>query len=170
MKKAIFSALLAVAAVGAAQAAEPSKFYAGGSVGVSSTDYEHIGTETDPSVGVFVGYQAHPLVAAEVSYTRLANQSEVAPDTKVNLNALTFAAKYDVPQLKDYGVFVKAGAAYTKVGKGEYEQGWTPVFGAGVEHKLAPDLKLRAELQYLHDVGGVNARVANASVGLAYQF
>lgn len=170
MKTTLIAIALSASAL-AAQAASPlEQVYVGGNIGLTNSNFKEAHTQDDFSVGALVGYQVTRQVAAEVAYTRLANHADVIEGESANLNALTFSAKMDVPCLKSVGGFVKAGAAFTKVGHIDYVQAWTPAVGIGAEFPLASDLKVRTELNYLHDVGGLDAHVMNANVGLVYKF
>lgn len=170
MKTTIIALALSATAF-VAQAASPlEQVYVGGNVGISNTNFANAHTQNDLSVGALLGYQVTRHVAAELAYTRLANSADVIEGEAANLNAMTFSAKVDIPYLKSIGGFAKAGVAYTKVGNGDYVQAWTPAVGVGAEFPLSSDLKVRTELNYLHDVGGLDAHVVNANVGVVYKF
>ena len=203
-KTAIALAIAGLAAATVAQAAPQSNtFYAGAKAGWASV-HHGLGQFADgnngkikrnsEAYGVFGGYQITDNLAAEVGYeyfgrakVRYSGNSEF----RHTAHGTTLALKGSYPVLDNLDVYARAGAALIR---SDYKNSAdnkvhnfkvSPVFAAGVEYAILPELALRAEYQWVSRVGNLGKAVRKAgyesdvryspdigsvAVGLSYRF
>lgn len=205
-KTAIALAISGLAFVSVAQAApQANTFYAGAKAGWASFHYDvnqfdnqndgpygiHRNSET---YGVFGGYQITDNFAVEAGYDFYgklrghAGDTERARHTAHGLN-LSLKASYPVAYVDGLDVYGRLGAALIRSDYAVHEDGEktlsehklkvSPVFAAGVEYAILPELAARLEYQWVAKVGKVNQfaddvsyspSIGSVSLGLSYRF
>ncbi|OBX09631.1 membrane protein [Gallibacterium salpingitidis] len=208
-KTAIALAISGLAFVSVAQAApQANTFYAGAKAGWASFHYDvnqwdnqndgqdgpygiHRNSET---YGVFGGYQITDNFAVEAGYDFYGKlrghdgDSERARHTAHGLN-LSLKASYPVAYVDGLDVYGRLGAALIRSDYSVHEDGKktlsehklkvSPVFAAGVEYAILPELAARLEYQWVAKVGKVNQSaddvsyspsIGSVSLGLSYRF
>ncbi|MGP1573408.1 porin OmpA [Aggregatibacter segnis] len=211
-KTAIALAIAGLAAATVAQAApQADTFYAGAKAGWASV---HHGLNQykaqDPAnnsnttisrnseaYGVFGGYQITDNLAVEAGYEyfgRAKGKTDGVQAFRHTAHGTTLALKGSYPVLADLDVYGRVGAALIR---SDYKEGTgndvekyhnlkvSPVFAAGVEYAILPELALRAEYQWVSRVGnlgkaerkaGVDSDtryspdIGSVSLGLSYRF
>ncbi|OBW95790.1 porin OmpA [Gallibacterium salpingitidis] len=205
-KTAIALAISGLAFVSVAQAApQANTFYAGAKAGwasfhndVNQFDKEYGGTDAvhrnSETYGVFGGYQITDNFAVEAGYDFYGKlrmhdgDSERSRHTAHGLN-LSLKASYPVAYVDGLDVYGRLGAAlirsdYTQHDDGvktasEHKLKVSPVFAAGVEYAILPELAARLEYQWVAKVGKVSQfnddvsyspSIGSVSLGLSYRF
>jgi len=169
MKKTLTLLALAVASMGSAMAAE-TPMYVGATAGYSHGS--HLGIDLADHDGasgsVFGGYQITPKAAVELGYTRLSDVGDFGLKAKPEMVTVQGVGKTNVNAKT--ALFAKGGVAFTRTRGDLRENHLAPVVGVGAEYALNKNLSAQAEVQYVHDFAGTDARVLNTSVGLKYHF
>ncbi len=153
--------------------------------------------ESDTAIALMAGYQFTPMFGLEAEYLKLGqfkihvtmpNGVGIAEDYKVD--ALTVAATVKFPVNAKFSAFGKIGVAATNVND-NYKFSNSPtlysfsksrtsaLFGAGVSYAMTPQVDLRAQYQYLGEVGSAinangegtaRAQASLFSFALVYRF
>lgn len=213
-KTAIALAISGLAFVSVAQAApQANTFYAGAKAGWASfhNDVNQFDAEKNDGIGygvhrnsvtygVFGGYQITDNFAVEAGYDFYGQlkmhdgDTERARHTAHGLN-LSLKASYPVAYVDGLDVYGRLGAAlirsdYTTHVDGEkvasdHKLKVSPVFAAGVEYAILPELAARLEYQWIAKVGKVDQisnensafagssyspSIGSVSLGLSYRF
>lgn len=170
MKKTLTLLALAVASMGTAVAAE-TPVYVGATAGYSHASNlgVKLADHDGASGAVFAGYQLSPKAAVELGYTRLSDIGDFGVKAKPEMVTLQGVGKTSVLNAKT-SVFAKGGVAFTRVRGDVRESHLAPVVGFGAEYALNKNVSAQAEVQYVHDFAGTDARAFNTSVGLKYHF
>lgn len=205
-KTAIALAISGLAFVSVAQAApQANTFYAGAKAGwasfhndVNQFDNENGGSygihRNSETYGVFGGYQITDNFAVEAGYDFYGKlrghdgDSERARHTAHGLN-LSLKASYPVAYVDGLDVYGRLGAALIRSDYAVHEDGEktlsehklkvSPVFAAGVEYAILPELAARLEYQWVAKVGKVSQfaddvsyspSIGSVSLGLSYRF
>ncbi|MFC0324027.1 porin OmpA [Gallibacterium melopsittaci] len=205
-KTAIALAISGLAFVSVAQAApQANTFYAGAKAGWASFHYDvnQFDSKYDgdfginrnsETYGVFGGYQITDNFAVEAGYDfygklrRHQGDSVRARHTAHGLN-LSLKASYPVAYVDGLDVYGRLGAALIRSDYAQHENGVktvskhklkvSPVFAAGVEYAILPELAARLEYQWVAKVGKVNQfadnvsyspSIGSVSLGLSYRF
>ncbi|WKT00836.1 porin OmpA [Gallibacterium salpingitidis] len=204
-KTAIALAISGLAFVSVAQAApQANTFYAGAKAGWASFHYDvnqfdnekggsygiHRNSET---YGVFGGYQITDNFAVEAGYDFYGKLRMHQDDVRVRHTAhglnLSLKASYPVAYVDGLDVYGRLGAALIRSDYTEHENGVktesehklkvSPVFAAGVEYAILPELAARLEYQWVAKVGKVSQfnddvsyspSIGSVSLGLSYRF
>jgi len=206
-KTAIALAIAGLAAATVAQAApQANTFYAGAKAGWASVHHDlnqfkgkpgQTVSRNSEAYGVFGGYQITDNLAVEAGYEyfgRAKTKTNGEQYFRHTAHGTTLALKGSYPVLADLDVYGRVGAAlirsdykFTDVGNvGKYHNlKVSPVFAAGVEYAILPELALRAEYQWVSRVGNLGKAVEKAdgvrgteyspdigsvSLGLSYRF
>lgn len=201
-KTAIALAISGLAFVSVAQAApQANTFYAGAKAGWASFHYDvnqldnqngspygvHRNSET---YGVFGGYQVTDNFAVEAGYDFYgklrAHEGDIERfrHTAHGLN-LSLKASYPVAYVDGLDVYGRLGAALIRSNYAVHENGAktvsehklkvSPVFAAGVEYAILPELAARLEYQWVSKVGKLedgaySPSIGSVSFGLSYRF
>ena len=207
-KTAIALAIAGLAAATVAQAApQADTFYAGAKAGWASVHHglnqykDAANNETisrnSEAYGVFGGYQITDNLAVEAGYEyfgRAKGKTNGVEDFRHTAHGTTLALKGSYPVLADLDVYGRVGAAlirsdYKEVAANNVEKYHnlkvSPVFAAGVEYAILPELALRAEYQWVSRVGNLGKAerkagessvkryspdIGSVSLGLSYRF
>ena len=206
-KTAIALAIAGLAAATVAQAApQADTFYAGAKAGWASVHHGLNQFKDEPgqtvsrnseAYGVFGGYQITDNLAVEAGYEyfgRAKAKTNGEQHFRHTAHGTTLALKGSYPVLADLDVYGRVGAAlirsdYKFTDGSDVEKYHnlkvSPVFAAGVEYAILPELALRAEYQWVSRVGnlgkaerkaGVDSDVryspdiGSVSLGLSYRF
>ena len=207
-KTAIALAIAGLAAATVAQAApQVNTFYAGAKAGWASVHHglnqykDAANNETisrnSEAYGVFGGYQITDNLAVEAGYEyfgRAKGKTNGVEDFRHTAHGTTLALKGSYPVLADLDVYGRVGAAlirsdYKFTDGSDVEKYHnlkvSPVFAAGVEYAILPELALRAEYQWVSRVGNLGKAVrktgeetdiryspdiGSVAVGLSYRF
>ena len=207
-KTAIALAIAGLAAATVAQAApQADTFYAGAKAGWASVHHglnqykDAANNETisrnSEAYGVFGGYQITDNLAVEAGYEyfgRAKGKTNGVEDFRHTAHGTTLALKGSYPVLADLDVYGRVGAALIrsdyKEGAGNNVEKYhnlkvSPVFAAGVEYAILPELALRAEYQWVSRVGNLGKAerkagkasseryspdIGSVSLGLSYRF
>lgn len=206
-KTAIALAIAGLAAATVAQAApQANTFYAGAKAGWASVHHDlnqfkgkpgQTVSRNSEAYGVFGGYQITDNLAVEAGYEyfgRAKTKTNGEQYFRHTAHGTTLALKGSYPVLADLDVYGRVGAALirsdykftddSKVKK-YHNLKVSPVFAAGVEYAILPELALRAEYQWVSRVGNLGKAVEKAggvrgteyspdigsvSLGLSYRF
>ena len=148
----IASALALIASASFAQTAPG--VYAG--VDVGSTKISDDGfSETDTSIGGFVGYTVNENFAIEGGYRNLFDKYGF------ELNQTAISGLVIAPLSNGFSVYGRLGYNHLS-GNGESEN--KALYGAGVSYAVTPTASVRFEVQKPH------SDVTNMSVGVAFKF
>ena len=206
-KTAIALAIAGLAAATVAQAApQANTFYAGAKAGWASVHHDlnqfkgkpgQTVSRNSEAYGVFGGYQITDNLAVEAGYEyfgRAKTKTNGEQYFRHTAHGTTLALKGSYPVLADLDVYGRVGAALIrsdyKVTDGSDVSKYhnlkvSPVFAAGVEYAILPELALRAEYQWVSRVGNLGKAVEKAdgvrgteyspdigsvSLGLSYRF
>ncbi|GIU28968.1 membrane protein [Shewanella colwelliana] len=130
--------------------------------------------ESAISYGVYGGYYFSKNFAVETAYVMTDNYVDVGD---VTADHFSFAAKFHHYFSNTYSMFIKAGAASTKVkSDADYDGvGW--LWGAGLNMAFSNNINVRLAYEMLYtdlDTNGVDERVesdlGNVYLGIHYQF
>ena len=173
-KTAIALAIAGLAAATVAQAApQADTFYAGAKAGWTSShhgfsEWRNSGYDVNRNsvnYGVFGGYQITDNLAAELGYEYFGGSKAKDNEStfKHTAHGTTLALKASYPVLADLDVYGRVGAALIRsdyketFNDGHKEKAHnfkvSPLFAAGVEYAILPELALRAEYQWVARVG-----------------
>ena len=206
-KTAIALAIAGLAAATVAQAApQANTFYAGAKAGWASVHHDlnqfkgkpgQTVSRNSEAYGVFGGYQITDNLAVEAGYEyfgRAKTKTNGEQYFRHTAHGTTLALKGSYPVLADLDVYGRVGAALIrsdyKINVGNDVEKFhnlkvSPVFAAGVEYAILPELALRAEYQWVSRVGNLGkaqnkankARtteyspdIGSVSLGLSYRF
>ena len=207
-KTAIALAIAGLAAATVAQAApQADTFYAGAKAGWASVHHGINQQKGQPgqtvsrnseAYGVFGGYQITDNLAVEAGYEyfgRAKAKTNGEQHFRHTAHGTTLALKGSYPVLADLDVYGRVGAALIrsdyKFNFGNNVQKYhnlkvSPVFAAGVEYAILPELALRAEYQWVSRVGNLGKAlrkdgannpvvryspdIGSVSLGLSYRF
>lgn len=206
-KTAIALAIAGLAAATVAQAApQADTFYAGAKAGWASVHHDlnqfkgkpgQTVSRNSEAYGVFGGYQITDNLAVEAGYEyfgRAKAKTNGEQHFRHTTHGTTLALKGSYPVLADLDVYGRVGAALVRsdykidVGNGVkkyHNLKVSPVFAAGVEYAILPELALRAEYQWVSRVGNLGKAVKKAdgvrgteyspdigsvALGLSYRF
>jgi len=206
-KTAIALAIAGLAAATVAQAApQANTFYAGAKAGWASVHHDlnqfkgkpgQTVSRNSEAYGVFGGYQITDNLAVEAGYEyfgRAKTKTNGEQYFRHTAHGTTLALKGSYPVLADLDVYGRVGAALIrsdyKFNEGNDVKKYhnlkvSPVFAAGVEYAILPELALRAEYQWVSRVGNLGKAVEKAdgvrgteyspdigsvSLGLSYRF
>lgn len=144
--------------------------------------------------GVFGGYQITDYFAVEAGYDfygQLKGHNSNGETLKTSHHGFNLSLKASYPVLDGLDVYGRLGAALIRSdykskdlinGKYEYEHDHklkvSPVFAAGVEYAILPELAARLEYQWVAKVGKVDQfsdvsyspSIGSVSLGLSYRF
>ena len=206
-KTAIALAIAGLAAATVAQAApQANTFYAGAKAGWASV-HHGLGQFTDgndgkirrnsEAYGIFGGYQITDNLAVEAGYEYFGRAKVKYSDGQQfrhTAHGTTLALKGSYPVLDNLDVYGRVGAALIR---SDYKDKLvthsdkyhnlkvSPVFAAGVEYAILPELALRAEYQWVSRVGNLGKAerkagedtavryspdIGSVAVGLSYRF
>lgn len=206
-KTAIALAIAGLAAATVAQAApQANTFYAGAKAGWASVHHDlnqfkgkpgQTVSRNSEAYGVFGGYQITDNLAVEAGYEyfgRAKTKTNGEQYFRHTAHGTTLALKGSYPVLADLDVYGRVGAALIRSDykftddsevKKYHNLKVSPVFAAGVEYAILPELALRAEYQWVSRVGNLGKAVEKAdgvrgteyspdigsvSLGLSYRF
>ncbi len=206
-KTAIALAIAGLAAATVAQAApQANTFYAGAKAGWASVHHDlnqfkgkpgQTVSRNSEAYGVFGGYQITDNLAVEAGYEyfgRAKTKTNGEQYFRHTAHGTTLALKGSYPVLADLDVYGRVGAALIRSDykftdgndvKKYHNLKVSPVFAAGVEYAILPELALRAEYQWVSRVGNLGKAVKKAdgvrgteyspdigsvSLGLSYRF
>lgn len=192
------SSVLALAAVGLVSAVAPSVAadqpagggYIGASLGQSKINDVCdgiVGTCDDKDTGwkIFGGYQFNRYFAVEGGYVDFgkATATDVSLGTPISGDAegwgLFATGLATLPINEQFGVFAKAGLAYTKadvtavvggVSVSDDDSGTDLVYGVGAKFDFTKNFGMRVEFERFKDVGNFDSDVDLLSAGLVYKF
>ncbi|MGL5007907.1 MAG: porin OmpA [Plesiomonas sp.] len=172
----------------AAQAApQDNTWYAGAKLGWSH--YTHVNLsqqasnpsnrdKSDVGAGVFAGYQITPWLAIEGGYDYLGQMKYNFVDgrRKLMTQGIQLSAKLGYEVIEDFDLYTRVGVmGYRANGKNSHDTGASPVVALGGEYAYNPNWAVRAEYQWISDVGNkakVGARPDSnlLSLGVVYRF
>ncbi|TXF13029.1 outer membrane beta-barrel protein [Pelomicrobium methylotrophicum] len=192
------SSVLALAAVGLVSAVPPAIAadqpagggYIGASLGQSKINDVCdgiVGTCDDKDTGwkIFGGYQFNRYFAVEGGYVDFgkATATDVSLGTPISGDAegwgLFATGLAALPINEQFGVFAKAGLAYTKadvtvvvggVSVSDDDSGTDLVYGVGAKFDFTKNFGMRVEFERFKDVGNSDSDVDLLSAGLVYKF
>ena len=181
-KTAIALAIAGLAAATVAQAApQADTFYAGAKAGWASVHHGLNQLKDEPgqtvsrnseAYGVFGGYQITDNLAVEAGYEyfgRAKAKTNGEQYFRHTAHGTTLALKGSYPVLADLDVYGRVGAAsirsdYKFTNAKYHSLKVSPVFAAGVEYAILPELALRAEYQWVSRVGNLGKSLRKAGV------
>lgn len=179
--------LFSVASVSANAAPQENTWYAGAKLGWSH--YTHLNLskqavnpynrdKNDLGAGVFAGYQVNPWLAIEGGYDYLGKMKYSFQNGHRSLTSqgLQLSAKASHEVMNDFDLYARLGVmGYRSTGKNTHDTGASPLIALGGEYAYNTDWAVRAEYQWVSDVGDkakVGARPDSnlMSIGVVYRF
>lgn len=175
MKKIIAVAML-LAVFSTSVFAADSGFYAGGSVGQSSTNLDNgtLSKKSDTAFSLLGGYKISQNLAVEAQYVNLGKVTTVAGNA--DIGAIAATAVVAVPLYTDFSFYGKLGFAKTSfkyAANGISVNRTTATFGLGGQFKIDPNLGIRLgwDRYAMGDASTVPAGNSDLiSVGAVYKF
>lgn len=126
--------------------AADSGFYAGGSVGQSSTSLDNVtlSKKSDTAFSLLGGYKISQTLGVEAEYVNLGKVSTATGSA--DISAIAAAAVVAIPIYTDFAFYGKLGFARTSFGyatSGTSASRTTATFGLGGQFKIDPSLGVR---------------------------
>lgn len=150
LSRGLAAAILSLAAIGAAQAAEPAGFYLGAGAGQAMVDEGALDDEDTAFTG-FAGYQFNRYFGLEAGYADF-GEVEVSgvPGARVEADATYLVAVGSVPFTDRFSGYAKAGysdwdAEASVAGLVADDSGNDPTYGLGLQYRFTDHLALRGE-------------------------
>jgi OmpA-OmpF porin, OOP family len=173
--KSIFAVSILLATFAMSAFAADSGFYAGGSVGQSSTSLDNVtlNKKSDTAFSVLGGYKLSQNLAVEAQYANLGKAKTVA--WSADIAAIAATAVVSIPIYTDFSFYGKLGFARTSFDKGPSGNSinrTTATFGLGAQFKIDPSLGVRVgwDRYALGDAISVSGNSELFSVGIVYKF
>lgn len=148
--------------------------------------------ENQVAVGALAGYQVNPYFGLEVNYNWLGrinyNSIQVLDNSTGNgyfqSQGIQFTPKFNYPISKKIDIYTKLGAMIwradtrQRIGTdfiGDYDNGYSPLIGLGIEYSLHKNLATRLDYQWTSNIGDshtVGTRPDNnlLNIGISYRF
>lgn len=155
MKKITAAFLLSTTFAASAFAADQG-WYAGASLGQSSTDTFVLRTKTGNSFAVFGGYQFMKYIAAELQYTDFGG-IDFYNAAGVKITGWHAAAVPMYPFNDQWTVMGKLGYANTKLGSPDNSSKSDLMYGVGGQYNINMNWGIRANYDLFRTVSGVTA-------------